>query len=142
MRIRRLKDGGHRPAPMAKYLGGEAENDRRRAALNPIRALYHTQRWRELRWQVLLEAHFRCARCGRGHPTLTPACDALAPLGRLSSVKGKAPDHVADHITPHRGSEALFWDRSNLQCLCAACHNGAKQRAEQRDRPVPGDPGR
>lgn len=28
-----------------------------------------------------------------------------------------------DHITPHRGqSDPLFWDVSNLQSLCKACH--------------------
>ncbi|PSJ19969.1 HNH endonuclease, partial [Halomonas sp. ND22Bw] len=31
----------------------------------------------------------------------------------------------------HRGDEALFWDFDNLQCLCGACHSGAKQREEQ-----------
>lgn len=37
---------------------------------------------------------------------------------------------VVDHITPHRGDERLFWDESNHQALCAACHNGRKAREE------------
>lgn len=28
-----------------------------------------------------------------------------------------------DHIKPHRGDMALFWDRSNWQSLCASCHS-------------------
>lgn len=123
---------------MARYLAGEAETDRRRAVLNPIRALYHTPRWRALRWEVLVEAHFRCVLCGRTDPVLTPQCDALAPLGLLGTIKGKAPGFVADHKVPHRGDEALFWDRGNLQCLCAPCHNRPKQREEQSSRRAPG----
>jgi len=38
---------------------------------------------------------------------------------------------VADHKTPHRGDEALFWDRQNLWCLCKGCHDGAKQREDR-----------
>ncbi|MCD9825235.1 HNH endonuclease signature motif containing protein [Bradyrhizobium japonicum] len=37
---------------------------------------------------------------------------------------------VADHVKPHKGSEALFYDPDNLQSLCASCHNSAKQRME------------
>lgn len=39
---------------------------------------------------------------------------------------------VVDHIRPHRGDQALFWDQSNWQRLCTPCHSGAKQRAERR----------
>lgn len=37
---------------------------------------------------------------------------------------------VVDHITPHRGDDALFWNRLNWQPLCAPCHNRKKQREE------------
>lgn len=30
---------------------------------------------------------------------------------------------VVDHIVPHRGDKALFWDRSNWQPLCKPCHD-------------------
>jgi len=42
-----------------------------------------------------------------------------------------APATVVDHIIPHRGDEALFNDRNNLQSLCAPCHNRRKQRLER-----------
>lgn len=38
---------------------------------------------------------------------------------------------VVDHIVPHRGDPALFWDRSNWQPLCKPHHDGAKQREER-----------
>jgi 5-methylcytosine-specific restriction enzyme A len=91
----------------------EAEVDRRRGEANAARSNYKTQRWRRLRWQVLVEALFTCARCG-------------VMLGEATSQL------VADHIRPHRGDEALFWDRANLQCLCKACHDSAKQSEERR----------
>lgn len=30
---------------------------------------------------------------------------------------------VVDHIVPHRGNRALFWDESNWQPLCQSCHS-------------------
>lgn len=37
---------------------------------------------------------------------------------------------VVDHIVPHKGDPALFWDPSNLQGLCKSHHDGRKQREE------------
>jgi 5-methylcytosine-specific restriction protein A len=31
------------------------------------------------------------------------------------------PATVVDHIAPHRGDMALFWDSTNWQSLCATC---------------------
>lgn len=28
-----------------------------------------------------------------------------------------------DHIEPHKGDMAVFWDRSNWQALCGPCHS-------------------
>lgn len=50
--------------------------------------------------------------------------------GGLAPVMSKCHDeqrvtlgaHV-DHVIPHRGNDALFWDElGNWQTLCAACH--------------------
>jgi 5-methylcytosine-specific restriction protein A len=30
---------------------------------------------------------------------------------------------VVDHITPHKGDAAIFWDSANWQPLCEICHN-------------------
>ncbi|WP_348271565.1 HNH endonuclease [Bosea sp. Leaf344] len=46
-----------------------------------------------------------------------PGCDATAT--------------TVDHIIPHRGDRALFWNCANWQPLCTHCHNSAKQRLER-----------
>ena len=30
---------------------------------------------------------------------------------------------MVDHITPHKGDKALFWQRANWQPLCKQCHD-------------------
>jgi 5-methylcytosine-specific restriction protein A len=30
---------------------------------------------------------------------------------------------AVDHIIPHAGDPARFWDPANLQSLCASCHS-------------------
>lgn len=86
------------------------DRHRVRDAVQSWRAWYKTQAWRRLRWQVLRDALFTCAAC--------------------RAVVADTSQLVADHIRPHRGDEALFWDRGNLQCLCKPCHDGGKQRGD------------
>ncbi|WP_232215691.1 HNH endonuclease signature motif containing protein [Paracoccus sp. J55] len=38
---------------------------------------------------------------------------------------------LVDHIKPHRGDKALFWNWNNWQALCTPCHNRHKQRQER-----------
>lgn len=38
---------------------------------------------------------------------------------------------VVDHVKPHRGDPALFWDEGNWQELCASHHNSEKQAQER-----------
>jgi 5-methylcytosine-specific restriction protein A len=33
------------------------------------------------------------------------------------------PAYQVDHVVPHRGDAALFWDQDNWQSLCAQCGN-------------------
>ncbi|MBK9704528.1 MAG: HNH endonuclease [Betaproteobacteria bacterium] len=49
-------------------------------------------------------------------------CEAA---GRLTAAS------VVDHVVPHRGDQALFWDVGNWQPLCKPCHDGAKQSLER-----------
>lgn len=54
------------------------------------------------------------------------------PLCRLCERQGvTTAATVVDHVTPHRGDQTLFWDRSNWQSLCETCHNAAKQSQEK-----------
>lgn len=58
--------------------------------------------WQRAR-ELYLMAHPLCAKCeARGE---TRAAD------------------VVDHIIPHRGDKAIFWDRNNWAALCYRCHN-------------------
>jgi 5-methylcytosine-specific restriction endonuclease McrA len=68
------------------------------------------RKWKAAR-QAYLAAHPLCVYCEQ--------------LGRVTAAS------VVDHITPHRGDEKLFWDATNWQPLCEACHNGAKAELEQ-----------
>lgn len=80
--------------------------------------LYYTERWREMRAAQLIREPY-CRDCG------------------LHGVRSIATD--VDHIVPHRGNRTLFYDDSNLQSLCHACHS-RKTMAEKQARnhsPVP-----
>lgn len=73
-----------------------------------------TQRGYGYKWQKAragyLAAHPLCAECERKGRT-TIATDL-------------------DHIRPHKGDMTLFWDRSNWQGLCAACHSAKTARED------------
>lgn len=74
-----------------------------------------TARGYDYRWQQyrlrFLEANPLCAMC--------------ASVGLVAAAS------VVDHITPHQGDDALFWDASNHQALCKPCHDGAKAKDER-----------
>lgn len=63
----------------------------------PGRSFYATSRWRELR-RSFLARNPVCGHCG-------------------------APARHVDHVRPHRGAEALFFDVRNLYPLCHSCHS-------------------
>jgi 5-methylcytosine-specific restriction enzyme A len=60
------------------------------------------------------------------HLSEHPLCTMCRLVGHVCAA------NVVDHIRPHRGDEERFFDRSNWQSLCAACHDIRKQRAEAR----------
>lgn len=93
-----------------------------------------SQRGYGYRWQkeraVHLQEHPFCAYCLRDagidaasiEAVILACADKAVPLPYAT---------VVDHRTPHRGDQALFWDRSNWQSLCAPHHSSDKQREEQ-----------
>ncbi len=83
---------------------------RTRDRVDTWRAWYKTAEWRAIRWGVLVAAHFTCVRC---------------------ELVFESADLVGDHIKPHRGNRDLFFDRTNVQCMCATCHSRDKQREER-----------
>jgi 5-methylcytosine-specific restriction protein A len=77
--------------------------------------LYGTWRWQKKR-KAFLKANPICVMCyARGIVTVA---------------------RVADHIEPHKGDEAKFWNGA-LQALCAMHHNSDKQRIERGSKPKP-----
>lgn len=100
-------------APVLRVDGQAFADERsaRRDAEQSWRKWYKTSRWQKLRWSVLVRDLFTCAKCGR--------------------IEADTSQLVGDHIVPHRGDEARFWDAGNLQCLCKACHDSTKQSEER-----------
>jgi 5-methylcytosine-specific restriction enzyme A len=74
------------------------------------RALYKTKQWRALREQQLTKAPW-CTRC----------------LAR--GVRQKAD--TVHHTKAHKGNPLLFWDPTNLESVCRACHDGRIQSEER-----------
>jgi 5-methylcytosine-specific restriction protein A len=65
------------------------------------RRWYHSVRWRRASKAFLAE-HPLCNMC----------------LAKRRDVAA----YLVDHVVPHQGSYDLFWDESNWQGLCNACH--------------------
>lgn len=47
----------------------------------------------------------------------SPLCAACEREGRVTAAT------EVDHVTPHRGDQALFWDETNWQPLCKPHHS-------------------
>ena len=76
----------------------------------------------------LYNATWRKARATylRNHP-LCVMCDRPTPAT------------VVDHIIPHKGDQALFWNTDNWQSLCKTHHDATKQRSERKGVEIGGD---
>ena len=46
------------------------------------------------------------------------------PLCKLCEAEGLTKAAlIVDHVVPHKGDKALFWESSNWQPLCKPCHD-------------------
>lgn len=68
------------------------------------------------------DAHWRRARAR--YLQAHPLCVMCRAAGRYTAAT------VVDHIRPHQGDRARFWDRANWQPLCKGCHDRHKRRIE------------
>lgn len=68
---------------------------------------------------------YRWQRASKAFLAEHPLCVFCEKLGRVT------PSSVVDHVKPHRGDEAMFWDSTNWQALCKPCHDSVKQRMEK-----------
>ena len=73
----------------------------------------YTKQWARAS-TVWLQAHPLCGQRQDGERY--PEHSACTHDGRL------VPATCTDHIRPHQGNGALFWDQGNWQGLCASCH--------------------
>ena len=102
-------------APNSQFKFADIGAEERRQQLD-WRSWYGLQRWKDLRWSVLVRDKFTCQM---------PHCKRLEPV---------TSELVADHIVPHRGDPKLFWDEKNLRCLCRNCHDTVKKSEEMNER--------
>jgi 5-methylcytosine-specific restriction enzyme A len=94
------------PAPSARvqeHGGGEAGAGPRPSA---ARRGYGS-RWRRARAAYLAR---------------NPLCVRCQAAGYIGSST------VVDHVVPHRGDAALFWDEANWAALCKPCHDAKTAR--------------
>jgi 5-methylcytosine-specific restriction protein A len=63
-------------------------------------------------------------KAAHAHKVANPLCRPCLQEGRIT------PADEVDHIIPHHGDMALFWDRDNWQSICRPCHE-AKTAREQ-----------
>lgn len=60
---------------------------------------------------------YRWSQTAKGFLRAHPLCAHCLAEGRTMAAT------EVDHIRPHRGDRALFWDRNNWQALCKSCHS-------------------
>jgi len=72
----------------------------------------YTRRWN--RASTAFRARFPL--CGMRPNNLAPVMSECFNDARVTAAA------LTDHIAPHRGDDALFWDEHNWQSLCRRCH--------------------
>lgn len=88
--------------PKHKAIADQRKKDRKiftgtkRDRSGSYHQLYNSVKWRKISKEFLAKYNV-CVICG-------------------------AKATIADHITPHRGNEDLFYDTNNLQPMCWSCH--------------------
>ena len=99
--------GGDRAAVLRQRDKLRAETDARK--------MYQTKEWQDLRLVILERDGWVCQATG------------------VWLIKGREKPNAAvvDHIEPHRGDPALFFDPENLRSVAKSWHDSEKQKAEK-----------
>ena len=105
-------------APGCRMVGPCPEHDPQRGridrAAKPVwSGWYHIARWRHPVWGLRSRVL-----------SATPLCVTCRATGRIVAATS------VDHVIPHRGDPALFWNFRNCQALCDACHSDKTNRGE------------
>ena len=69
----------------------------------------------------------------KGHLAHNPLC-RYCEVGAWGDEPRTTPAEMVDHLYPHNGDQAVFWDTARWVSCCHACHNGPKQRCERKGR--------
>jgi len=85
--------------------------DQRSPEARAWRHLYNTRAWKSIRANQL---------------NAKPLCEWCERQGHVRAAS------IVDHVIPHKGDHALFFDTSNLASLCAPHHDAGKQVIEKR----------
>jgi 5-methylcytosine-specific restriction protein A len=72
--------------------------------------------------------HARWSRLRRGFLARNGLCVYCEREGRIKVAT------IVDHVIPHRGDRALFWDESNWQPLCKRHHDSTKAIEEGKNK--------
>jgi len=95
--------------------------------LMPVRPARHKASSATTRQHIVAQDERKsAARRGYGHKWRQARLGYLAkhPLCVHCESKGfVTAANELDHITPHKGDMALFWDSDNWQPLCKRCHS-------------------
>ena len=67
----------------------------------------------------------RWQRASKAHLARHPLCRYCQARGKVTAAT------CVDHIRPHRGDMALFWDRSNWASACNTCHSAKTAAGEK-----------
>jgi 5-methylcytosine-specific restriction protein A len=100
----------HRP----KHLGPRKQAEAQRQRSLAERRGTKTERGYNSRWE----------RASKRHRREHPLCVCCKANSRTREA------HLVDHIIPHKGDDALFWDPANWQSLCNWCHEHIKKQLE------------
>jgi len=95
------------------------------------RRVVHSDSWRGLKTTGERGYTYAWQKARAAFLVRYPLCAQCERMGRTTVAT------VVDHVTPHRGDRALFWDSGNWQSLCASCHSGWKQREERKANACP-----
>lgn len=63
-------------------------------------------------------------KAAAGFKARHPLCLGCDAVGRVTAAE------LVDHVEPHRGDQAKFWDRGNWQSACGWHHAVVKQKLE------------
>lgn len=102
-----------RPASRPSRIELDREADRRRGS---ARDRGYTTKW---------------DKASKGHLDHHPLCVYCA-MGAWGEDPRDTPATLVDHLIPHRGDQAVFWNRADWTSSCAECHDGPKQVVERR----------